>query len=353
MNATATAPLTGVQQFVEGEYFAHVSSSLAASTVDGYRKMWRMSSRYFDGRELGLRTCDCQAIMRQICADNPHLKKTSLRHLKNFFSGVWAHALRMGLTDRDNPWRVVQVPQAPEAGDTYAYSPEDIEAILKATPSPYDLVVLLAACTGLRKSEIRGLRWSDWDPASSTLSVNRAVWRGHVKTTKSKASKAPVPVVPILATRLEALCSAISVTKKNQMPPYDSTRTPSRSTMKKSNEPCATSAIKTYATTSSLIFAGSTGKPLDLDNLARRIIVPAVGNVWHGWHAFRRGLATFLHAQNVDDKTIQAILRHENVSITQQCYVKTVPESVRAAMATVKFGDNSKSVEPSGGHPHC
>jgi integrase len=250
MNATATAPLTGVQQFVDGEYFAHVSSSLAASTVDGYRKMWRMSSRYFDDRELSLRTCDCQAIMRQICADHPHLKKTSLRHLKNFFSGVWAHALRMGLTDRDNPWRVVQVPQAPEAGDTYAYSPEDIEAILKATPSPYDLVVLLAACTGLRKSEIRGLRWSDWDPASSTLSVNRAVWRGHVKTTKSKASKAPVPVVPVLAERLNKLIPA----QQNK-----------------------------------LIFAGSTGKPLDLDNLARRIIVPAVGRKMCGMAGMRSG----------------------------------------------------------------
>jgi site-specific recombinase XerD len=38
---------------------------------------------------------------------------------------------------------------------------------------------------------------------------------------------------------------------------------------------------------------------------------------WHGWHAFRRGLATNLHALGVDDKTIQAILRHSNVSLTQ------------------------------------
>jgi integrase len=303
MNAVAIAPLTGIRDFVEGEYFAHVSASLAASTVDGYRKMWRMAGGYFDGRELSLRTCDCQAIMRQICADNPHLRKTSLRHLKNFFSGVWAHALRMGLTDRDNPWRVVQVPQAPEAGDTYAYSPEDIEAILKATPAPYDLVVLLAACTGLRKSEIRGLRWSDWDAASSTLSVNRAVWRSHVKTTKSTASKAPVPVVPVLAARL------------NTLAPVQQNR---------------------------LVFAGSTGQPLDLDNLARRVIAPAVGKTWHGWHAFRRGLATFLHAQGVDDKTIQAILRHENVSVTQKCYVKTVPESVRKAMETVRFGGGTE-----------
>ena len=285
-----------IREFVESEYLVHAESSLAKSTCAGYAKMFKAYGKFFDGRDLDVRTCDCQAILRTICAENPQLNKTTLQHVKNFFSGVWTHALRMGHTDRDNPWRSVAIPNAPEAGETYAYSPQEIETILKATPEPYDLVILVAACTGLRKSEIRGLRWSDWDYATSTLTVNRAVWGSHVKTTKSTASKAPVPVVPVLAARLG-----------------DGKR-------------------------SGTIFKGSTGEPLNLDNLARRVIIPAVGSTWHGWHAFRRGLATYLHAQGVPDKEIQAILRHENVAITQKSYVKTVPENVRAAMATVKFG---------------
>ena len=56
---------------------------------------------------------------------------------------------------------------------------------------------------------------------------------------------------------------------------------------------------------------------------------------WHGWHAFRRGLATNLHALGVDDKTIQTILRHSNVSITQNIYIKTVSESQVSAMDTL------------------
>jgi integrase len=44
---------------------------------------------------------------------------------------------------------------------------------------------------------------------------------------------------------------------------------------------------------------------------------------WHGFHAFRRGLATNLHALGVDDLTIQRILRHSDVSVTQRCYIKT------------------------------
>jgi hypothetical protein len=37
---------------------------------------------------------------------------------------------------------------------------------------------------------------------------------------------------------------------------------------------------------------------------------------WHGWHAARRGLGTNLYRLGIPEKTIQAILRHANVSTT-------------------------------------
>jgi len=43
---------------------------------------------------------------------------------------------------------------------------------------------------------------------------------------------------------------------------------------------------------------------------------------WYGWDDFRRGLATNLNALGVDDKTIQAILRHGNVGLSMNVYVK-------------------------------
>ena len=57
--------------------------------------------------------------------------------------------------------------------------------------------------------------------------------------------------------------------------------------------------------------------------------------VWHGWHAFRRGLATNLHRLGVPDKIIQAILRHSNVAVTQSCYIKTVGADVEEAMLSL------------------
>jgi len=69
--------------------------------------------------------------------------------------------------------------------------------------------------------------------------------------------------------------------------------------------------------------------------LAAKVIVPLVkklGIQWHGWHAFRRGLATNLHQLGVSDKIIQRILRHANVAVTQNCYIKTADSEVTDAM---------------------
>jgi hypothetical protein len=70
--------------------------------------------------------------------------------------------------------------------------------------------------------------------------------------------------------------------------------------------------------------------------LARREIVPDFrkkGLPWHGWHAFRRGLATNLRAIAIPDDVIQRILRHSDIGTTQEHYAKTLPVTVRKAMS--------------------
>ena len=48
------------------------------------------------------------------------------------------------------------------------------------------------------------------------------------------------------------------------------------------------------------------------------------------------GLATGLHDLGVDDKTIEAILRHSNVAVTQACYIKTLPRQTVRAMESLE-----------------
>ena len=57
----------------------------------------------------------------------------------------------------------------------------------------------LIAATGLRASECLGLKWADIDYENQQIHV-RCKWTGgKVGKPKSKASKAPVPMVPLLA----------------------------------------------------------------------------------------------------------------------------------------------------------
>jgi integrase len=98
------------------------------------------------------------------------------------------------------------------------------------------------------------------------------------------------------------------------------------------------------------MFANKPGRSLDLNELYRRIIKPifAAAHIpWHGWHAFRRRLATNLHRLGVDDKTIQAILRHCDVAVTRHVYVKAPSADSVAAMQllekSVSFSDRSQA----------
>jgi integrase len=73
------------------------------------------------------------------------------------------------------------------------------------------------------------------------------------------------------------------------------------------------------------LFEAFNGGPADLDYMVRETIIPALRGKtvsWHGWHAFRRGLATNLHQLGVSDIVIQAILRHSDVSVTRESYIK-------------------------------
>jgi integrase len=93
-----------------------------------------------------------------------------------------------------------------------------------------------------------------------------------------------------------------------------------------------------------LIFRTPMGKPINLDALARDVIRPALQKhelQWHGRHAFRRGPATNLHRLGVPDKTIQRILRHADVAVTQNCYIKTVDADAATAQQPVSQARNS------------
>jgi integrase len=302
--------------FVETRYLPFVEMHKRISTFHGYRNMWR---RYLKPRgEIMLRefrTVNGERILESISTEHK-LTSTTLAHIKAFLSGIFRYAKRQGVINSENPMRDVVLPKGKPAGETHAYSLEEITQMLNLLPEPAATIVALAAFTGVRKSELRGLLWENYD--GGQVLISQSYWRGHALEPKTRQSRAPVPIIAQLAQRINCHRTLSGGPAKGWM------------------------------------FPSPAGKPINLDALAADVIVPLVTKAavqWHGWHAFRRGLATNLHQLRVADKTIQRILRHANVSVTQACYIKTADSEVASAMQRLeRFLEYAPNMHLSGAH---
>jgi len=276
-----------LERFVEKVYLPHVAAQKRPSTYCGYKNLWEeyLKPRCGNLRLPGFRTCHGMA---EIARQKP-LSRNTLKHIKSLLSGIFKHAKRQGAIDGVNPIQDISIPRGTESHDTYTYSLEEIPQMLTVLPEPAATTVATAAFTGMRKGGLRGLLWENYSHAE--IRVTQSVWESFVTEPKTRKSKSPVPVIGPLAKKLDAL-------RLMQGNPE-----------------------------SGLMFASRDGAPLDLDNLASRVIKPSLrraGLEWHGWHAFRRGLATNLYRLGVRDKVIQTILRHSNLATTQNSYIKSV-----------------------------
>jgi len=298
-----------VKRFIEDIYLPHCKATLRPSTHAGYEFLFKIFKPHLGEhllRDFG--AVEGERVLTEFAAEKRRAQ-TQIKNVKSFLSGAFRYAVRTGVM-RFNPMRETMLPKSGKPmAEGRAYTLDEITAMLKVLDEPARTVVLVAALTGLRMSEIRGLRWEDFD--GKTLQVKRSVWRTHVGETKTPASNAGIPVLPVLA-------KALKVHRKSNPGPF--------------------------------IFAGGTRQPLVLANLTRRIIAPKLqekGIPWEGWHGFRRGLASTLYGLGVHDKVIQQILRHADVAVTMKHYVKTDTKQEKSAMRKLEkeFGRAQKRTQ--------
>lgn len=190
--------------FVEHVFFPNIEAQKRASTVKGYKARWasQLKPRCASYRLRDLRTAHAQRLLGDIARENPALCRSTLHHLRSLLSAIFKHAIQQGYLNGPNPIREVGIPTAPQGEETYAYSLEEITRILMYLPQPAYTIGALAAFTGLRRSELAGQLWENYD--GNELKITRSVWEGHVNEPKTRRSKAPVPIIPALARILNA-----------------------------------------------------------------------------------------------------------------------------------------------------
>jgi integrase len=124
--------------------------------------------------------------------------------IRNLMSAIYRFGQKINKIPRKeecNPMRWVSVGTTSDY-EAVVVTPEQAWAIAENLP-PYErTLVITDSATGCRISECLALKWLDIEWERNQIRVQRAWVRGRIGPTKSKASKAPVPMHSILAAIL-------------------------------------------------------------------------------------------------------------------------------------------------------
>ncbi|PYL07653.1 MAG: hypothetical protein DME33_09725 [Verrucomicrobia bacterium] len=248
------------------------------------------------------------------------LEWPTLRKMRNVINLIYAHAQRQGLIPEDlkyNPVRPAGLGGA-RCKCTSDYEaliliPEQTFTILNLVPTLERTLILLVAVTALRISEALGLQWRDIDYENSQINVRRRWIRGNIDKPKSKASKAPVAMAPLLAEWLRAW--------RNE-------------SMHSKPEDWIFASIKTNGRTPRV------GNMLVADHLRPAAAKSGVFKNGvpkrFGFHNLRHSLSSFLITEKkADVRTVQDTLRHAKPDMTLGAYTKSPMKARIAAQQQV------------------
>jgi integrase len=231
--------------------------------------------------------------------------------IRDVMSSILGSAVTFGLLVK-NPMESVRLAPGKRGNRVKPYiDPLKFLELVVRIPEPYATMVYVAAFTGLRVSELIGLKWRN--VLSDSISIEERCSRGDWAAPKSEASNATIPVTAAVISRIHQL-KGITVEIK------------------------AGSAIRRYPAVKSsdpddLVFASVVkGVPMRDNAILSRFIKPAarkLGIGWVNWQVLRRSHATWLKMAGADVKDAQAQMRHSRATTTLDVYQQFIPESQR------------------------
>ena len=184
--------------------------------------------------------------------------------------------------------------------------PGDVSAIIANAKGRWRPLLMAAAFTGLRASELRGLRWADVDLKASKLHVTQRADKFHkIGVPKSDAGKREVPFGPMLCN-----------------------------TLKEWKLACPKGALD-------LVFPNTRGNVEALPNILQRGLMPTVVKAglvdaagkpkYTGMHCLRHFYASWCIDRKLPPKVIQERMGHATISETFDTYGHLFPKAEDAA----------------------
>lgn len=120
-------------------------------------------------------------------------------------SSILADAMRRGLVAQNVARDVKVVRSGREKAKIVIPTKDELKALIEHAGEDLRPMIVTAIFTGLRSSELRGLRWSDVDLKAASISVTqRADKFGDIGSPKSGAGHRTIPIGPKVVSELRA-----------------------------------------------------------------------------------------------------------------------------------------------------
>jgi integrase len=252
-------------------------------------------------------------------ADKPIGAATVLK-VKEVLSSVLSNAVQNECLIK-NPALHVEIPRSKIVNKHRRkpnLSPEEFNKLLLLIDEPYSTMVYVAVHSGLRVSELVGLRWEDCGVES--LTIDERYCRGDWSVPKTTTSSATIGVASSVIDRIQRL-KTLEVEIK-----WGGKGAKKKIKVVRSSEP------------SDLVFQSlKTGAPMNDQNILRRHLRSAAQKLKiqtkkATWRSLRTSWATWMGQAGADLKSIQAQFRHARSSTTADIYMQFVPEAQRPAV---------------------
>lgn len=199
-----------------------------------------------------------------------------------------------------------------EPGRDYLTAAQLRTLMTAATLHPIGPLVTLAATSGLRQGEFRGLAWDDVDPERNTLTVRRALarsWTGGVELAAPKTARRRRTVhLPALAV------AALERQRDRQATTRETAGT-------------------AWQDRDGLVFTDAVGRPLYRTAVHRAFheLLTAHGLPSIPFHGLRHSAATALLTAGVPLRVVSDLLGHSGITITSDYYAHVERELRREA----------------------
>ena len=298
-----------VGSFLDQWLDSHVETTTRATTANGYAGNVRRYIRPKLGHLVltKLQPAHIQELLAEMSARG--LSTRTVGQCRTVLRNALGRAVQWGLIAR-NPADATSPPRS-KTKDMRTLMPEEVERLLTAArDSEYYPAIFTALWTGMRRSELLGLRWRDLDLILGSISVSQVTHRLPGARTvyedpKSSAGKRYISMPPSLTITLSE---------------------------HRERQAAFRGKLGRDLDLDDLVFTWPDGRPMLPDSLSHAFLkIARRAGVEVRLHDMRHTHASLMLREGVSPKVIQERLGHSNIGITMDTYSHVMPGLQEAA----------------------